>query len=184
MAKPTAKKPETEPIQLDLSARRRLWEIIGGNRINNCYQCGACTGDCPSARFSDDFNPREIMLTALLGNFDNLLAADSPIWNCSNCYNCYERCPQDVRPVEVIIALKNMVQKTEARPESVSAVYNSIITTGRSAPVLDSLDRRRERMGLPPLPPLDMNEINKILAPDEDGANTWGDSEVKEEDQP
>lgn len=157
-------------VHIDLAARQRLWQLLGGNRVNYCYQCGACVGDCPSARFHESFNPREIMLAALIGGLDGLLAPDSVIWKCSNCYNCYERCPQDVRPVEVIIALKNLAREDGTQPEVVKATVEAILKTGRSAPVLASLDRKRASLGLPPLPPIDMEELRTILAADDDPA--------------
>lgn len=159
---------ETRPMRIDLGARRRLLEFLGGNRVSYCYQCGACVGDCPSARFYEGFNPREIMLTALLGGLDRLLVADSVIWKCSNCYNCYERCPQDVRPVEVIIALKNLARQDQTHPDEVRRIYEMILKTGRSAPIIAGLDRKRERMGLPPIAPIDMKEIREILRPDDE----------------
>ncbi|MFH1144688.1 MAG: 4Fe-4S dicluster domain-containing protein [Candidatus Eisenbacteria bacterium] len=154
------------PLRIDPARRRRLFAVLGGNHARYCYQCGACVGDCGSARFHPGFNPREIMLTALLGGLDELLAADSVIWKCSNCYNCYERCPQDVRPVEVIIALKNLAREEGTEPAEARAIQELILKTGRSAPVLASLDRRRRELGLPPLSPIDMTEIRTLLAPD------------------
>jgi heterodisulfide reductase subunit C len=120
---PEAGTDAPEPIEVDPQARRRLLAILGGAGVSYCYQCGACVGDCPSARFYPGFNPREIMLTALLGQVDRLITPDSVIWQCSNCYNCYERCPQDVRPVEVIIALKNLARLEGNPPPAVRAVY-------------------------------------------------------------
>ena len=158
---------EERVIRIDLKKRRRLLEQLGGNRVNLCYQCGACAGDCPSARFHEEFNPREVMMTALTGGLDTLLAPDSIIWKCSNCYNCYERCPQDVRPVEVILALKNLAQEDHTQPEVVEGTVETIRKTGRSAPVISTLARKRESMGLPPLPKIDMEEIHAILEPDD-----------------
>jgi len=155
-------------ITLDRVRRRRLLAALGGNHVRFCYQCGACVGDCPSARFHPGFNPREIMLLSLLGALDRLLAPDSIIWKCSNCYTCYERCPQDVRPVEVILALKNLARADGTTPAAVVEVYESIRRTGRSAPVLGSTNARRARLGLPALPALDVAEIAAVLAPDEE----------------
>lgn len=158
----------TKPIQINLAARRRLTQVLGANGVSYCYQCGACVGDCPAARFYPGFNPREIMMTALLGDLESLLGKETLIWKCSNCYNCYERCPQDVRPVEVIIALKNLAREEGHQPREVDAVYEAIVKTGRSAPVLGSLAKKREQLGLPPLPNINMQEIAEILRPDEE----------------
>jgi heterodisulfide reductase subunit C2 len=162
--------PEPEAITLDPVRRRRLLAALGGNLVRFCYQCGACAGDCPSARFHDGFNPREIMLLSLLGALDRLLAPDSLIWKCSNCYTCYERCPQDVRPVEVILALKNLAREDGAAPAEVLEVYEAIRRTGRSAPVLASLAAKRSALGLPPLPPVDTAQIATLLEPEAEGA--------------
>ena len=87
--------------------REELNEVLGGFSHNYCYQCGACVADCPAHRFLAEFNPRTIILQALYGFEEDLIGPDSHIWNCTNCFNCYERCPQSVNPIEVIIALKN-----------------------------------------------------------------------------
>ena len=153
-------------ITVDPARRRRLLQSLGGNHLRYCYQCGACVGDCPSARFHPGFNPREIMLLALLGALDRLLAPDAILWRCSNCYTCYERCPQDVRPVEVILALKSLASEDGTAPAPVLEVAELIRRTGRSAPVLSSLAAKREQLGLPPLPAIDTDEIAKLLAPE------------------
>jgi len=54
--------------KLDFAFREKLNKIIGGEHHNYCYQCGACVAACPAARFSDEFNPRDILLMTL----DNL----------------------------------------------------------------------------------------------------------------
>ena len=110
---------ESEVI-VDFEKRRKLEEILGAEQLSYCYQCGACVGDCPSARFYSIFNPREIMLRALIGDIEELTKKESIIWKCSNCYNCYERCPQDVRPVEVIIALKNLSTQSDSASDEIS----------------------------------------------------------------
>ncbi len=158
-------KPE---ITVDHDARKELETILGAGHLSYCYQCGACVGDCPSARFYPGFNPRTIMLQALMGDFEDLLGEKSMIWLCSNCYNCYERCPQDVRPVEVIIALKNLCVNRKTAPEDIPTVSDHIRKTGRSVPLMPSVNRMRESLGLAPLELLDVSEIEEILKPEDD----------------
>jgi heterodisulfide reductase subunit C2 len=165
---PAGAPPAARTLRIDLTRRRRLLAALGGNQVRFCYQCGACVGDCPSARFDPAFNPREIMLTALLGALDDLLAPGAVIWKCSNCYNCYERCPQDVRPVEVILALKNLAHQAGEQPAVVAGIVEMIVKTGRSAPMLATLTRKREAMGLPPIAACAVEELQALLAPDED----------------
>jgi heterodisulfide reductase subunit C len=157
-------------IHVDLARRRRVLAAFGGEHALYCYQCGACVGDCPSARFDASFNPRAIVLAALLGDLEPLLAPESPIWKCSNCYTCYERCPQDVRPVEVILALKNLTHADGGGPAPVASVVDAIRATGRSAPLLATLNRKREVLGLPAIAAVDVAELARLLAPDEEPA--------------
>jgi len=73
-----------KPVEINFEFREKLNEVLGGNHHNYCYQCGACVAQCPAARYSERFNPRSIMLDALLGREDVLLGPDSPIWLCTN----------------------------------------------------------------------------------------------------
>lgn len=143
--------------------RERLNQVLGGNHHNYCYQCGSCVAVCPAARFSEEFNPREIMLLALLGKGDELIKPDSIIWKCTNCYSCYERCPQDVRPVEVIIALKNICREDGVLPDMVEKFSETIARTGRSVVITSTVNRRREELGLPELADLPVEEIKTII---------------------
>jgi heterodisulfide reductase subunit C len=106
------------------------------------------------------------MLKSLIGDFDDLISKDSIIWKCSNCYNCFERCPQDVRPVEVIIALKNIATQNETSPKEIIDVTRRIIETGYSVPIVSSSNRIREELGLPPLKKIDVSELKEILKSD------------------
>ena len=153
-------------IKVDFEKRKELESMLGADNVSFCYQCGACVGDCPSARFDKRFNPRTIVLRALMGDIDDLIKPDSIIWNCSNCFNCYERCPQDVRPVEVIIALKNLSTRNDSSSNQIKVVAERIRRTGRSVPVVDSIHRMRDELGLARLPEIDVEELNKILEDD------------------
>jgi heterodisulfide reductase subunit C len=168
------KRPDDDIVRVDFSFRRELARKVEGNLASFCYQCGACVGDCPGAIYSTTFNPREIMLKVLYGLGDELIGQDSILWLCTNCYNCHERCPQEVKPVEVIISLKNMLADEGIYPPSVEKVIDTFEKTGRTVPMNPAIDRMRARFGLPPLPPVPMDEIQKLIDPN-------GDGEEKEE---
>ena len=157
--------PDDGPVRVDFGFRRELARKVEGNLAGFCYQCGACVGDCPSATYGGKFNPREIMLKVLYGLGGELLTEDSILWQCTNCYNCHERCPQDVKPVEVIISLKNMLADMGIYPESAARVIETFETTGRTVPVSPAVNRMRERFGLPPLGEVPMEEIRALLEP-------------------
>ena len=149
--------------KLSFEFRERLNKIVGGKHHNYCYQCGSCVAVCPAARFSDDFNPRDIMLKTLLGEEEDLIREDSIIWKCTNCYSCYERCPQDVRPVEVIIALKNLCAQDDVLPGDINKFSETLVKTGRSVVITSTVNRRRKALGLPELKDIDVSELQKII---------------------
>ena len=149
--------------KLNFEFREKLNKIIGGDHHNYCYQCGACVAVCPAARYSDDFNPRDILLKTLLGEEEYLIGPTSVIWKCTNCYSCYERCPQDVRPVEVIIALKNYCQQAGLAPEVIDKFSEAVSKTGRSVLVTSAVNRKRKELGLEEIKDIPIDEIQKIL---------------------
>jgi heterodisulfide reductase subunit C len=156
---------QEDVVHVDFRFRRELAEKVEGNLVSFCSQCGACVGDCPAATYSSEFNPREIMLKVLYGLGQELLVEDSPLWLCTNCYNCHERCPQQVKPVEVIISLKNMLADRGIYPTPVSKVIKAFEESGRTTPVSQAVNRQRARFGLAPLQPVPMDEIRALVAP-------------------
>lgn len=155
--------PAGEVYEIDFAFREKLNAVAEGFRHNYCYQCGACVADCPANNYSNTFNPRLILLKALLGFEDELIGPDSDIWNCTNCYTCSERCPQDVRPVDVIIALKNLCVLRAQAPEVVSKIAQSVRETGITTKVTGLVDKRRQEYKLSPLKELPVDELKKLL---------------------
>jgi heterodisulfide reductase subunit C len=162
------KSDRDEPVRVDFAFRRKLAEKVEGNLASFCYQCGACVGDCPAMTYSSSFNPREIMLKVLYGLGDELICENSIVWQCTNCYNCSERCPQEVKPVEVIISLKNMLADKGIYPEAVDRIITTFEETGRTVPYSKALERQREAFGLPPLETVPMDEIRKLFGPEDE----------------
>ncbi len=155
-------------VRVNFDFRRELAKKVEGNLAGFCYQCGACVGDCAAAMFTDDFNPREIMLKVLYGLGEELLTEDSILWECTNCYNCHERCPQDVKPVEIIISMKNMLADMGIYPDPVRRIIETFEAEGRTVKYNPAIDKQRARFGLPPLPKIDMDEINALIEPPEE----------------
>ena len=162
-----ARKQDEQPLKIDHSFRDKLGLVLEGDGVSYCYQCGACVGDCPTARFSEDFNPRTIMLQVLYGLEEELTGPDSSIWLCSNCFTCFDRCPQDVKPIEVIIALKNLMGEQGLSPQRAEQAASGLLKTGRSALVTSATHRRRGELGLPELAEIDVAELRRLMG-DED----------------
>lgn len=168
------RKKDEQPLKIDHGFREKLGLVLEGDGVAFCYQCGACVGDCPSARFSEDFNPRTIMLQVLYGQEEELIGPDSPIWLCSNCFTCFDRCPQNVKPIEVIIALKNLMEERGISPKRAEQAAAGLLKTGRSALVTSATHRRRAELGLPELDEIDVAELRRLLGDENSGGDDNG----------
>jgi len=75
-----------------------------------------------------------------------------------------------VKPVEVIISLKNMLADRGIYPPSVDKIIKTFEKEGRTVAYNPAIDTQRKRFGLPPLPKINMDEINAIIekSPEED----------------
>jgi heterodisulfide reductase subunit C len=158
--------PVEQKHRIDFAFREKLNAVAEGFRHDYCYQCGACVADCPAGNYSDRFNPRLILLKAILGFEDELVSPDSEIWDCTNCYTCSERCPQDVRPVDVIIALKNLSVKEGKAPPLITKISDAVLESGITTKVTALIGRRRQELGLPPITGYPVDELKKILEGD------------------
>jgi len=169
----TTNNEEHDIVRVNFAFKRELAEKVEGDLASYCYQCGACVGDCPASTYSDGaFNPRKIMLMVLYGLGDELIRENSILWDCTNCYSCHERCPQQVKPVEVIISMKNMLADRGLAPNMAERVIKTFEETGRTVPYSPAIDKQRAKFGLPPLGEVPMDEIQALLEPAFDGEAT------------
>lgn len=102
--------------------------IETGGSILKCFNCGTCTGSCPSARISGH-NPRKIIRKILLG-FD----VSEDIWLCSSCFSCNARCPNGIDIAGIIDSVKIKALKNKKKNRAISlnkAFLNSIRKYGR-----------------------------------------------------
>lgn len=144
--------------------REELNEVLGGFSHNYCYQCGACVADCPAHRFLAEFNPRTIILQALYGFEEDLIGPDSIIWNCTNCFNCYERCPQSVNPIEVIIALKNMTGDKGIDLPTVKNIIDRVREKAVTVTQTELTNKRRKELNLPEFKIESLEEVQKLVS--------------------
>lgn len=152
------------PWRLDGSSTKFSEEVIkaGGEKISICFQCGTCTATCPVRRFNEKYNPRLIVRAAVLGLIDKVFSNDM-IWLCASCYSCTERCPRGVRPTEVIRVIRNLAVK-EGKVHSFYKLQADAITQfGRLYQEEEFINDMRDSLGLSPVPPVNLEEVNKIL---------------------
>jgi Fe-S oxidoreductase len=70
----------------------KLAEAIRRSNAVLCYECGKCSGICPVARYDSSFSPRSVLVRAVRGE-DESLVADQSVWSCLTCKLCDTRCP-------------------------------------------------------------------------------------------
>jgi len=147
---------------IDMRFKNEVKKIPGGERIMMCFQCGTCTADCPIARFSDTYRPRQILRMAQLGLKDRVLSSDQ-LWLCAACYTCVDHCPQDVEISSVIRALRNIAVKEGYMPPVFKELAGAIMETGLAYKIPELRLKRRQEVGLPALPKANVESVSKLF---------------------
>ena len=127
---------------------RRLSQEFSASELSVCFQCGICTASCPIRELDETFNPRKIMKLAKLGLKEHVLNNEF-IWLCSMCFVCQERCPQDVRPPEIMTVLRNIAAKEGFAPLNLIKLMDILVKKGRIYEIDDFIEDEREDRGLP-----------------------------------
>lgn len=102
-----------------------------------------------------ELSPHHVVNLVRLGFVDDLVSSEV-IWGCATCLTCKERCPQEVAPVDVILALRNLAVEAGAKvPEGYMKVLEHILEDGRIQPPQEAVSRSfeaytREALNLPP----------------------------------
>jgi len=137
--------------KLDPKFKDEIANTPGGENIKRCFFCGTCSAGCPVHELSDKYNPRKIIRMIMLGMRDEVLSSEF-VWLCSTCYTCREHCPQDVKLSDIMTAVRNIAVKEGHIHPSYMRQLSLINSQGKLYEVDEFDNRRRERVGLPPLP--------------------------------
>lgn len=146
----------------DQSFIKRLEKLPGGEALKLCYQCGSCISSCPVAQFLSEYKPAQIVRMAVYGLKDELFASRN-IWLCSTCYACLERCPEGVRPADIIRSIANLAFQEGIVHIAFKESAKNIVNTGRMFEVPEIRKKKREKVGLPKLPEVNIDEVSKLL---------------------
>jgi heterodisulfide reductase subunit C len=142
-----------------------LIKKAGGPNVQSCYQCGTCSGSCPAGARTN-YLVRDIIRKALLGLKEECVSV-TELWYCTTCYACTDRCPQDVKPTDVIKAIRNIAVAEGHMLSNHQKVAVKVIETGHAVPLDKEMwQQLREKVGLEPIPP-------------NASANPWAAEEVK-----
>jgi heterodisulfide reductase subunit C len=147
---------------MDMRFKNEVKKIPGGERMMMCFQCGTCTADCPIARFSDSYRPRQILRMAQLGLKDRVLSSEQ-LWLCAACYTCVDHCPQDVEISSVIRALRNIAVQEGYMPPVFKELAAAIQETGLAYKIPELRLKRRQEVGLPPLPKASLKSVSELF---------------------
>lgn len=115
-----------------------------------CYQCAKCTSGCPVAALDVGYNPRRYLRLIQWGREEEA-AQKTELWYCLGCFTCQERCPEDVKPAEVMLELRNRAFKMGFAPETMGQVIQILADEGRIYPVDEFHNEYRRELGLPTL---------------------------------
>ena len=148
--------------EIDPQFKYEISKMHGGEKLMRCYQCGTCTSDCPIARFSDTYRPRQIIRMTQLGLKDRVLNSDC-LWLCASCFTCTDRCPQDVEVASVIRVLRNLAAEQGHIPQVFKEQCTSILESGYAYKIPELRVKKRETSGLPPLPKGNPESIRKSM---------------------
>lgn len=148
--------------EMDPKFKYEISRMHGGEKLMRCFQCGTCTSDCPIARFSDTYRPRQIIRMTQLGLKDRVLDSDT-LWLCASCFICTDRCPQDVEVASVIRVLRNLAVEKGHIPQVFKEQCASILESGYAYKIPELRVKKRETVGLPPLPKGNPESIRRTM---------------------
>ena len=80
---------------------------ISGQNVQQCFQCGTCSGMCPMLD-NMDIHPRKLIRMAQLGQLEEDLDQINACWVCASCHSCNVMCPRSVDLPRVMEALRLM----------------------------------------------------------------------------
>ena len=155
-------KKSVKASEIKSDFKYKISKMHGGEKLMRCFQCGTCTSDCPIARFSDTYRPRQIIRMAQLGLKDRVLDSDT-LWLCAACFTCTDRCPQDVEVASVIRVLRNLAAEEGHIPQVFKDQCTSILESGYAYKISELRLKKRESSGLPPLPKGNPDSLCKTL---------------------
>ena len=92
--------------ELDPTLRNEVAAQLDSLDLAYCFQCGVCSGSCPTVSRMD-YGPRKIMHMVRLGLAEQVLRSQD-IWVCVSCFSCSARCPQGIEIADVMSVLRNL----------------------------------------------------------------------------
>ena len=98
---------------IDDSLQKEIFEKCGVD-IEQCMECGKCSGGCSNAHIFD-YTPRKIVQLIKMGDEETLLSMDS-LWTCVSCQLCVDRCPSRINIPRIMDYMREKAYKQGIEP--------------------------------------------------------------------
>ena len=173
---------------IDPSFKSEIMEK-GSESLAVCYQCATCSGACPSGRRTP-YLIRRLVRKSLMGLKEEVISDDA-IWMCTTCYACQERCPRDVKIVEIVKAVRNVAAHEGYMCLAHKKTGSFVAITGHAVPINDKIENLRAEIGLQEIPPTtalypealeEVQTLLKLTQFDELIGYDWNTGHLKEEE--
>jgi heterodisulfide reductase subunit C2 len=135
-------------MDLQQGSIKDLWKAIyNTGDLHHCFNCSTCLSGCPASYGDPPLLVRNLARMVILGLEEDLLNEDTP-WACVSCSKCEEMCPMDVKPFEMILAIRQWQSANDETrvPPSIVEIYKRGYT--QAVGVNTEL---RDKLGLPEL---------------------------------
>lgn len=127
--------------------------------LEKCLKCSVCHQNCIASLYSGVYDLKNIFLFDV---FTRGAIENQNLWNCPLCDYCYERCPYDVKTIEVLEALKEEAFRKGLAPTSIMDQVRQTLSTGFGFPITAYTQTLREKLGIPSLKPEKSEDLEKI----------------------
>mgnify|MGYP000014479834 CR=1 FL=1 len=96
--------PSLTKLEQFVGFRERV-ELLSGENVFACYQCGMCTAGCS---FADEMDvlPHQVIRQLQLNSWKVL--ESNAKWICASCLNCQSRCPKGVDLSKLMEAMRQI----------------------------------------------------------------------------
>jgi len=86
-------------------------ETMKTRSLASCFQCGVCSGICPSIPLVAPENVMSAQRMLHQGKLGLIDFEDKDIWTCATCGVCVERCPRGVDLIDFMRSLRKIIVK-------------------------------------------------------------------------
>lgn len=130
-------------MNLQEESIKDLWQqIYDTGDLQHCFNCSTCLTGCPASQGEPPLLVRNLARKVMLGLEEALFEEDTP-WACVSCSKCEEMCPMDVKPFELILAIRQWQSSNDETrvPQAIVEIYRRGYTqaVGVNTQLRDSL---------------------------------------------